>query len=294
MPSFRARVFGFILRTTGMVRKNFTGGPGMKERIAAARAAKPELPSLKQRAQLDITAEVFQGHDVWTIAPQGHSSARRMLYFHGGGYIYAASKFHWDFLCHLADKHGIAIIAPLYPLAPENDVARTTQFALDLYEHLLTRHKAADLVIGGDSAGAGLAAATLMAARDAGLPMPAKALLICPWLDAVPDHPDQVAIEKRDAILTISGIRDAGRLYAREAGTDDPRVSPIHGSWIGLPPLLAFGGADDILVVDARALKAKVPSVEYVEGAEMLHDWPIFVLPESRVAQARMAEWVAA
>jgi monoterpene epsilon-lactone hydrolase len=161
----------------------------------------------------------------------------------------------------------------------------------DYYKAFVAAQGDAPFIMGGDSAGGGLSAATVMAARDAGLPLPAKLLLICPWLDVTPNHADQPRIEKRDAILTIRGIREAGELYAGAAGVKDPRVSPIYGDWSGLPPILNFGGGDDILVVDARALKAKLPSVDYHEADRMIHDWPIFSFPESRKAQAQMAAW---
>ena len=104
----------------------------------------------------------------------------------------------------------------------------------------------------------------------------------------------RLGIELRDPILTIRGIREAGEIYAGAAGTIDSRVSPIHADWSGLPPILAFGGSDDILVVDSRDLGAKLPSVEYIEGSGLMHDWPIFGFPESRAAQARMARFAAA
>ena len=148
--------------------------------------------------------------------------------------------------------------------------------------------------MGGDSAGGGLTAATLMAARDAGLPLPARALLICPWLNAEPDHPDQAIIEPRDAILTRSGIADAGRIYADTLPVQDPRVSPVHGDWSGFPPLYVLSGGDDILVADARALQARLPDHVYQEEAGMIHDWPIFTFPESRAAQKRMAAFINA
>lgn len=292
MPSLNARLFAFVLRTTGFVRRNFSGGQALDRAIKTARAAPAQLPTAKQRALLDIREESFQGRSVWHIAPKGHDAPRRLLYFHGGGYVYAASTFHWNFLCHLAEKHGVSIIAPLYPLAPEHDVTAVTGFALDLYRHILTATQSEDLVIGGDSAGGGLTAATLMAARDAGLPMPRRALLICPWLNAEPDHPDQHLIEPRDAILTRSGIADAGRRYAGSLPVCDWRVSPIHGDWEGLPDTFMLAGGDDILVADARALKAKWPSAQYEEAAGMIHDWPIFTFPESRAAQERMARFV--
>lgn len=293
MASIQARAFAFVLRTTGFVRKNFTGGPTLRQSIEKARQAPRQLPTAKQRAKLNIREEAFDGHPVWHIAPK-QGGSRTLLYFHGGGYVYAASNFHWGFLCHLAEAHNISIIAPLYPLAPEHSAETTTHFALDLYRHVLASHSVEDLVMGGDSAGGGLTAATLMAARDAGLPLPARALLICPWLNAEPDHPDQAIIEPRDAILTRSGIADAGRIYADTLPVQDPRVSPIHGDWSGFPPLYVLSGGDDILVADARALQARLPDHVYQEEAGMIHDWPIFTFPESRAAQKRMAAFINA
>lgn len=293
MASLQARAFAFILRTTGFVRKNFTGGPTLRQSIEKARQAPRQLPTAKQRAKLNIREEAFDGHPIWHIAPK-QGGSRTLLYFHGGGYVYAASNFHWSFLCHLAEAHNISIIAPLYPLAPEHSAETTTRFALEIYRQVLASCSAEDLVVGGDSAGGGLTAATLMAARDSGLPMPARALLICPWLNAEPDHPDQAIIEPRDAILTRSGIADAGRIYAGALSVQDPRVSPIHGDWSGFPPLYVLSGGDDILVADARALQARLPDHVYQEEAGMIHDWPIFTFPESRAAQRRMAEFITA
>ncbi|MFM2098524.1 MAG: hypothetical protein RLZZ366_63 [Pseudomonadota bacterium] len=292
MVSLTARIAGFILRTTGTYKKLFAGGPGMVATIAGARTVPIDVPSDKMRAKLDISTSEFGGRSVWHIAPKGHVSPTRLLYFHGGGYVYSAASAHWDFLCTMAHKHGVSIIAPLYPLAPESDATEITDFALAFYRDVLTRHDAGNIVMAGDSAGGGLAVATLMAARNSGVPLPAKAILICPWVEANPAHPDQARIEKRDAILTVQGIRDAGLMYARDLPITDPRVSPIHGDWSGLPPMLMFGGGDDILVTDARALKAKLPSIDYVEEAGNIHDWPIFVFPESRKAQARMAAFI--
>ena len=138
-----------------------------------------------------------------------------------------------------------------------------------------------------------MTAATALLARQQGLRLPCALVLICPWLETVASHPDQIRIERRDAILTLAGISEAGALYAGALPATDPRVSPIHADWHGLPPILAFGGGDDILVTDARALKVKLPSVEYVEKSGMIHDWPLFSFPESRSAQKQMAEFAS-
>lgn len=292
MPSLTARIMGFILRKTGVFRKNYTGGI-LQEAIAKSRAAPPQLPTEKMKAKLEVTCETFEGRDVWRIAPKGRAPSGHLLYFHGGGYVYPAVSVHWDFYAHLAEKYGLAIIAPLYPIAPEASAAEATEWAIRLYQDFAARHPGR-FVLGGDSAGGGLASVVAHAARDNAYRQANALLLVCPWLDASASDTNQRAIERRDSILTIGGVQEAALLYARELAVSDPRVSPINGNWEGLPPILAFGGGDDILVVDARALKARLPSTDYVEEAGLMHDWPLFTLPESRRAQARIGAFVAA
>jgi epsilon-lactone hydrolase len=288
MPSIRAKLFAWVLRTTGMVKKQFSGGPDFPVHRAKALAGPIDPPASLSR-QINVSESAFQGRKVWTLAPKDRAETATILFWHGGGYVYPPSPFHWKFLAHMTQVHGWRVVAPLYPLAPEHDALVINGFALDFYREFAEARRGAPFLMGGDSAGGGLAAVTVMSARAAHLPLPEKLLLICPWLDMAPDHPDQRAIEPRDAILSIQGIREAGAMYAGSLATNEPEISPIYGDWTGLPPILAFGGGDDILVTNARALKAKLPGITYDEQAGMIHDWPIFGLPESRAAQAKMA-----
>ena len=291
MASLLARVIGSVLRTTGTYRKQFSDGPGFMGRIAASKV-NPALPTAKMRQQLAVNEAKLDGRSVWTIAPKDRAPVAHMLYFHGGGYVYPAADLHWSFMAHMAVKHGIAVTAPLYPLAPEASAKEITAFGLAAYEAFLASHDG-PFIMGGDSAGGGLTAVVAQMARDKGLRAASGLLLVCPWLDGSGDHADQVAIEQRDCILTLGGLRAAAKLYAGDLPVTDPRVSPIHGDWDRLPPVLCYGGGDDILVTDARALKAKLPEIEYVETAGLMHVWPIFFLRESRVAQAEMAAFAA-
>ena len=289
MASLLARVIGSVLRTTGIFRRQFSGGPDFMQRIAASRK-NPYLPTAKMRQQMVVTETQLEGRSIWTLAPKDRAPVAHLLYFHGGGYVYPAADIHWKFMAHMAQVHGIAVTAPLYPLAPEATAAEITAFGVAAYEAFLAKHDG-PFIMGGDSAGGGLTAVVAMAARDKGLRAASGLLLICPWLDGSGDHPDQVAIEPRDCILTLGGIRAAAKLYAHDLPKDDYRVSPIHGDWQGLPPILCYGGGDDILVTDARALKAKLPDMRYVETAGLMHVWPIFFLRESREAQAQIVEF---
>lgn len=291
MPSFAASLAGFMLRSTGYYRRMFTGGPQFQKNIVKVRAAPQPLPAAKPG--IDLRQSEFQGRPVWHIAPKGRTPTAHILFWHGGGYVYPATSLHWKFLSHMASQYGWSIAAPLYPLAPENAAEHITAWANDYYAAYQAEigHKA--FVMGGDSAGGGLTAALAQMARDAAQPLPAALLLICPWLNLEPAHPDQLKTEPRDGILTISGISEGGALYAGDLPLTDPRCSPIFGNWDGLPPILAFAGGDDILVTDSRALQAKLPSAGVNELSGMMHDWPIFSFSESRKAQAKMADFVA-
>jgi epsilon-lactone hydrolase len=287
--SISARLVGFVLRNTGYYRRMFSGGALFEKYLAKSRSAPAPSPSAKLRAALNVTQTAFQGRVVWHIAPRERAPTAHLLYWHGGGYVYPASSGHWEFLGHMAKVHGWSITAPLYPLSPEFEVDGITNWAIDFYQHYAEKRGETGFVMGGDSAGGGLTAAIAMSARDAELTAANALILICPWLNASPDHPDQAAIERRDALLTLRGIREAGVLYAGERAITDPLVSPIFGNWDRLPPILSFGGGDDILVTDARALQAKLPQCDHVETAGMIHVWPILFFPEARAAQKQMA-----
>lgn len=294
MASFTARAVSFVLRTTGFYKKLFAGGPDLEAKLLALRAQPIPAPTDKMRKKVSVSSVEFEGRTCWQIRPKEGTTKARVLYFHGGGYVYSAAAAHFDFFVHVAEKHGVSFIVPMYPLAPEADAKGYSAFALSLYRFLLTKHDASDIVIAGDSAGGGLAVTTARLAQEAGLAAPAGLVLICPWLDVAASDPEQPAIEKRDAILTIQGIRDIGPLLAGDLSLNDPLVSPINAQIASLPPTLMYGGGDDILVTDARAFKAKHPDIDYREGAGLIHVWPIFFFPESRKAQAEIADFVKA
>ncbi len=289
MPSFAARFAGFALRTTGYYRRMFTGGPQFQSKSAKIRLLPPPQPAAKADSQFDVKQTSFKGRTIWHITPNNRRPTAHVLFWHGGGYVYPATDVHWKFLTHMATAHGWSVTAPLYPLAPESTASDTTAWAHEYYNHFRSEMAGQPFVMAGDSAGGGLAAALAQMARDEGAALPSGLVLICPWLNLEPNHPDQALVEPRDGILTLSGISEGGALYAGALPLTDPRCSPIYGDWQGLPPIMAFGGGDDILVTDARALKAKLPAIEHREEAGMLHDWPIFTFRESRDAQAQMA-----
>jgi epsilon-lactone hydrolase len=293
MPSLPVRIASFLLGTTGVVRKRFTAGPDFRDMIAKVQALPLAEPTAAMKRRFAVSHSVYGSRPVWSMAPKGGTASAHILFWHGGGYVFPITPLHWKFLAHMVGNFGWSVTVPYYPLAPDSDARTTTDWTLGFYDQYIAEQRNGPIAMAGDSAGGGLTAATAMLARDGGLALPDKLILICPWLALDPSHSDQLRIEPRDVILSLSGIQEAGRLYAGALHVSEARCSPIAGSWHGLPPILAFGGGNDILVPDARALKAHLPTIEYSEIAGMMHDWPIFPFSESRQAQAQMAAFTA-
>ncbi len=244
------------------------------------------------RKRLSVRAETFRGRTVWHIGPLDSRSSVRILYWHGGGFVFGPMSIHWKFITRLAHDFGISFIVPLYPLAPDAQAPEITDFGIALYRSLVATTGADDLVMAGDSAGGMLTAVIALLAQDEGIDLPKGLVLISPGLEAVRrDDPDYPAIRRRDSMLSDRTIDELRALYAGGLADDDPRISPIVGDFTNFPPMLMFAGTDDVLVLESRAFKRKWPQVEYVEEAGLFHCWPIMRLPEAIPAQNRIAQF---
>jgi len=158
----------------------------------------------------------------------------------------------------------------------------------------------ANLVVAGDSAGGGLALALLLAAKDAGLPMPAAAMVFSPWTDLAITGGTITTNLKRDSMLAGNTMADGAGMYLNGADAKNPLASPLYGALSGLPPLLIHVGEAEILRDDAvrfadRAEQAGVP-VDLSVWTNMPHVWHLFqsFLPEARLALDQAASFAKA
>jgi len=146
------------------------------------------------------------------------------------------------------------------------------------------------LSIGGDSAGGGLALATLLGAKAAGLPMPACALLFSPWTDLAGTGASLHTNRQRDAMLVSDKLHEGAGFYLNGADARNPLASPLYGDLAGLPPLLIQVGDTEILLDDstrlADAARAAGVTVDLKIWENMPHVWQVsqFFLPEAREA----------
>src|SRR5271155_698911 len=106
-----------------------------------------------------------------------------VLYLHGGGYLFGSTKTHRQVLIAMAKAFDAPVYGLDYRLAPEHPFPAAFEDALLAYRWLLDRHPGTDIVLAGDSAGAGLAIAAALAIRDDGLPAPKAIVGVSPYSD---------------------------------------------------------------------------------------------------------------
>ncbi|OAL38588.1 hypothetical protein AYO20_02238 [Fonsecaea nubica] len=120
---------------------------------------------------------------------QGTKSRRIMLYIHGGAYFFGSVDVHRYQLQRHARKLQARVFAPRYRLAPQFPFPCGLQDCLAAYFYLLSIHDPSEIILAGDSAGGGMVVSILCILRDQGLPLPAGAILISPWVDLTHSFP---------------------------------------------------------------------------------------------------------
>jgi len=114
---------------------------------------------------------------------------RIMLYIHGGAYFFGSVDTHRYMLQRHARKLKGRVFAPDYRLSPQYPFPCGLQDSLAAYLWLLKTYDPSEIIIAGDSAGGGTALSMLVIMRDQGIPLPAGAILISPWVDLTHSFP---------------------------------------------------------------------------------------------------------
>jgi acetyl esterase/lipase len=219
------------------------------------------------------------GRKVWTISPKKSKSDVVILFLHGGAYMGNISKPHWALVTQILSKTNATIVIPDYPLAPESTCKETYDFIEILYARLTTDYPTKHIVIMGDSAGGGLSVGFVQQLRNQNKKQPEQIIVFSPWLDIAMNNPDIKNIDQDDKLLSIEGLKNAGKKYAGDLDLKDFRVSPIYGDFTGMCRISVFTGTKDILNADAQKFKQLMNdqriSFNYFEYPGMFHDWVI-------------------
>lgn len=288
MPSWQSYVVHPILRffVKRKLAKAFTPHE--------ARAAFDHQPLQKVPGVTFAATREGEVRGEWAHA-QGQADGA-MLYMHGGGYFACSPKTHRPITGGFALK-GFKVFAPDYRLAPEHPFPAAVEDGLAAYRAMLAAHEPENLVVAGDSAGGGLALAVVLAAREAGLSLPAGLVLFSPWTDLAGTGPSIQANAARESMLVGSRIREVAELYLDGAHPQTPLASPLYGDLGGLPPMLLQVSDREILLDDSRRLAEKIRAAggraELSVWRNLPHVWQMSqaFLPEAREALAQAADF---
>ena len=234
------------------------------------------------------------------LAPTAGAGKRVLLYLHGGGYALGSLDSHR----HLAARTALALNGRVllidYRRSPEHPFPAAVDDALAAYRWLIeTGVDPAKLAVAGDSAGGGLTVAVLLAARDAGLRLPAAVVCISPWANLENKGASYSAKANVDPMVRHADLELWTAAYL---GTSTPRrtplASPVFADLKGLPPFLIQVGSSEVLLSDSHLLADRLKevgvSVDLHVWPDMIHVWHWFapVLSEGRAAIDEMARFL--
>ncbi|RPE40423.1 acetyl esterase/lipase [Streptomyces sp. Ag109_O5-1] len=234
---------------------------------------------------------VLGGRPALELEPAEVSGRGRLLYLHGGGYVVGSPDTHEGLVGELARRLGLRAVSVDYRLAPEHPFPAAVDDGLAAYRELLDAGiDPRNLVVAGDSAGGGLSIATLLAARDAGLPQPAAVVVFSPWVDLTLAGESMRAKQDADPLFIEADLRALADHYVGAGDRAHPLASPLFADLTGLPPLLVQVGANEVLLDDAVRLAGRAGADDVEVTLEVGPGLPhVFQLHYGRLDEADAA-----
>src|SRR5712692_2660811 len=214
-------------------------------------------------ADVTVTAAALGGVPTAEITIDGIEPRHVVLYFHGGVYVMGDAFLAADLASQVGRRTRAKVISVDYRLTPEHPFPAAVDDALAAYAALLHNGIApADIAFAGESAGGGLAVATLVNARDHGLPLPAAAYVMSPYADLTLAGATMETKRAADPLLSPEALR--ARVGDYTAGQDAALglISPLFADVSGLPPLIIQAGTHEVLLDDAIRLARQAATAD--------------------------------
>ncbi len=234
----------------------------------------------------------------WITAP-GAAGDRVLLYLHGGGYTRGSVRTHRESLSRISRSARARVLGLDYRLVPEHRFPAQLEDTIAAYRWLLSEGMdPRKIVIGGDSAGGGLAVSACVALRYLGEPMPAAGICLSPWTDLESIGESYTTNAQVDPLVKIERLHDMAKAFLAGKDPRTPLAAPLYADLRGLPPLLIMAGSIELMLDDATRLaqRAKEAGVDVTLEIweDMPHNWQLFasVLPEGRQSIERIGEFV--
>jgi acetyl esterase/lipase len=220
-----------------------------RQQLRALLSAQP-LP-----AEVTVTETALGGVKAAEITVDGVEPRHVVLYFHGGVYVMGDAFLAAGLASQVGRRTNARVVSVDYRLAPEHPYPAAVDDALAVYKELLEDGvDPSDVVFAGESAGGGLAVATLVNARDHGLALPAAAYLMSPYVDLTLAGTTMETRAEADPLLSQALLQPRVNDYVSEQDPALGLISPLFADLSGLPPLIIQAGTHEVLLDDALRL----------------------------------------
>ena len=214
-------------------------------------------------ADFDGTIEerVVGACTVYVVTPTGVADDDRRVYLdiHGGAWVMGGGDLCKRTAVVSAGQVAARVWSVDYRMPPDHPFPTPLDDCLAVYRALLDDRDAAEIIVGGVSAGGNLAAALVLRARDEGLPLPAGVVLHTGAFDLGHGGDSWQTNAGLDPLLDGSST-PCVLLYAGGHDLKEPYLSPLYGDLEGFPPTILLTGTRDCLLSDNvrmhRALRA--------------------------------------
>jgi acetyl esterase/lipase len=233
----------------------------------------------------------------WIDVPESRPD-RIILYLHGGAFVFRWPGVHTAMVARWCARLKARALMVDYRLAPEHPFPAAPDDCHAAYRWLIGgQHDPRSVVLCGDSAGGNLTLVTLQRIRGAGEPIPACGVLLSAGVDFTLSSPSLFENGGRDPMLDVVELMTLRTLYAAPERFVDPGVSPLFGSFAGLPPLLFQVGSLEMLLDESRRAAARAHAagvaVEVEIWERMWHVFQALPLPQADAALERIAGFIA-
>ena len=256
------------------------------------RALRELLSAQPLPTEVTVTAAELGGVPTAEITVDGIEPRHVVLYLHAGVYVMGDASLTADLASQVGRRTKAKVISVDYRLAPEHPYPAAVDDALAAYRALLDEGIVpADIVLAGESAGGGLAVATMVNARDQGLPLPAAALLMSPYADLTLAGTTMETKRELDPLLSREALQP--RVTDYTAGQDAALglISPIFADLSGLPPLIIQAGTHEVLLDDAVRLAQRAVTAEVEVTSTSPLGCPTSSRPITRSSTKRPRRW---
>ncbi|MEO1816672.1 MAG: alpha/beta hydrolase [Acetobacterium sp.] len=222
-----------------------------------------------------------------------------VLYFHGGGFVMGNARSHRNIVGNFVKHLGIKALVFDYRLAPENPAPAAVDDSAAVYSWLLEQgYQPENIAFAGDSAGGGIALATLLKCKDDGIPLPGVCAVFSPCTDMTLSGESHNTRAKADPCTPKGANETYLGYYVGSGDRKHPYASPLFGDLSGLPPTIIQVGDNETLRDDSTRFGEKANEagvdVQLKIWKGMFHCFPLLapMFPEATEALEEVCQFI--